>query len=380
MGHLQYLATALSFFILSGIIMHTFFWIRKNHSRALNTILFLLSLLCAIPGTIYLLWFIEYINPIPGDALLLMALFYVLLSLLILLLMYKITENSRIPFMFLLYSISVIGLFQTFVKFQHFMLIISNLLLLILFLDTAIFSKKYFRIASIFGIVHSLFVVLLAMVAEDFAMMWWFIPNMLIAGFFLLAYLDKDRYSSMKIETITRPLIAPFQILFIKYILYVFALIGFMLISTVAIHESGHGIAAKLLGCSYAKIVLYDFVSTPHTEILCPAGYNSFMITMAGLLITSIIAAIFWFTEPKFSHISSLMFSIGLLITYKDFKDLGLSETILVILQIIAVILVVVSIARVAVAYLNTSGIVEKIEKEEEPAEHHDYKHHKATQ
>ncbi len=365
----EYLLNAASFFLLSGIVMHTYAWMRKNKPRALNKELILLAIACALPGIVYLLWAVRFINPLSGDALLMMSLFYALLSSMILLLMYRVTGNPRIPFMFFLYLISLIGLFQTFERFQFFMLAVSNLLLIIIFLDSAISSKRYFRMASIFGIIQSGAALAIAFLAEDFAVQWWFIPNIIAAGFFLLAYIDREKYQGIK-TGIAKPLVVPFQMLFVKYILYVFALVGFMLVSTVAIHESGHGVAAKLFGCSYAKIILYDFASSPHTELLCGTDYSPFIISIAGLIFTTMVAAIFWFTEPKFSHIAGLMFSIGLLISYRDFKDIGLSETLLVTLQIISVVLVVVAIARVAVDYLYSSGIMEKAEKEEHISRH----------
>jgi len=79
-----------------------------------------------------------------------------------------------------------------------------------------------------------------------------------------------------------------------------------ILISTLTIHELGHALAGKLLGCASAKAVIFDSNSpNPYTELSC---YREEKTTYAaGLLLTTIFGLSFLTFETKPQKILSLV-------------------------------------------------------------------------
>jgi hypothetical protein len=116
---------------------------------------------------------------------------------------------------------------------------------------------------------------------------------------------------------------------FLRYFVFIIILTNFIFIGTIAIHEGGHFLLSKLNpNCDLERIVYEG--GLPHTEIICNNSVNSTnIIIFGGILLPILIALLFFFGGGTFmKEISLLIIGFDILMSYKDFLDLGFSQNI----------------------------------------------------
>jgi hypothetical protein len=116
---------------------------------------------------------------------------------------------------------------------------------------------------------------------------------------------------------------------FLRYFIFIIILTNFIFIGTLAIHEAGHFFVSKLSpDCDLERIVYEG--KLPHTEILCNNYAESMdKIIFGGIFLPVIVAFLFFFGGGTFMKETSLLIlGFNILISYKDFIDLGFSQTI----------------------------------------------------
>jgi len=95
-----------------------------------------------------------------------------------------------------------------------------------------------------------------------------------------------------------------------------------ILISTLTIHELGHALAGKMLGCASAKAIIFDSNSlNPYTELNCQKEEKT--TYAAGLLLTSIFGFSFLASETKSQKTLSLVIiGFGIFLASLDVVEL----------------------------------------------------------
>jgi hypothetical protein len=142
-----------------------------------------------------------------------------------------------------------------------------------------------------------------------------------------------------------------FYILIIKFLLFMVSVSIFVALGTMTIHEMGHVIVSRVYGCTTSQII-FNFGELPYTEVGCIENTNMTFILLAGLISTSIISIVMFFSGRYITrYISGIIFSIGLLASTIDLYFLNQNIIIITIINIIAYLLLVLSIIKISMLY-----------------------------
>ncbi|HJX50599.1 MAG TPA: hypothetical protein VJ438_04000 [Candidatus Nanoarchaeia archaeon] len=116
-----------------------------------------------------------------------------------------------------------------------------------------------------------------------------------------------------------------------------------------ATHEGGHFLISKLTpNCGLERIVYEG--GLPRTEILCDNSVSSTnKILFGGIFIPIIVALLFFFGGGTFmKEISLLIIGFDILISYRDFIDLGFSQNISTFFSIFGGVIIILAIGILA--------------------------------
>lgn len=138
-------------------------------------------------------------------------------------------------------------------------------------------------------------------------------------------------------------------VLFFKYFIFMIVLINLVLVSTISLHEFSHVAVSRYYGCE-SRTIAYEGGGYPYSEIVCRDLKNKIPITLAGPLGPIIVAAFLFFVGGRYIRpISILVIGFNLLAGYRDFKDIGLSDNLILGISVFSIILLffgVVFLAR----------------------------------
>ena len=226
----------------------------------------------------------------------------------------------------------------------------SAISLLIVFLSFYLFKGKQLKKAGILGIIYSIFSIgffFFFMIGLDIRLV--FIADLMMIFIVLNCYLYlKDyqppkRYNEIKI---------PVFLQVIRFSVFVIFLVAFTMVGTLAMHEFGHSLSAHYYGCEYSAVI-HQEGNQPHTDISCRDGKIKEEMALAGILLPIAAAIILFLTgEGLFKPWSYLIFSFALIIANKDFAELGISNAVIILVDIAALGLIIWAMSRICIKYL----------------------------
>ncbi len=358
-----YLAMMASYLAIMAVSFYAFLMWREEQSADRVTKYFgMFGGLFSLVAIINFLWTFAFITPLPKDAMFINGLFSVIASVLTLAIVYHLTLNKHLLYLLILFGLTLLALPYSLSNFFTLVLFVSNLLFLIVSLDVLIVKRYHIQLVGLAGTIYSLlslgFTVFLFF-GYDYSQLWWFIPNLALAIMILLLHFDKKYYIQLtsRVTGSRKPHVkkAIFGLNFIRYTLYIMAVTAFTFVATVSVHELGHSLAAYYYGCEHTQII-YDLKSAPYTEISCASasGTSTFLITLMGLVFTLVSSLIFYFAESKFTtKLAALMLGFSLMIFYRDFQDIGASESMATLLLLGSFLIVIVAIVEFSFFYIN---------------------------
>jgi len=125
-------------------------------------------------------------------------------------------------------------------------------------------------------------------------------------------------------------------------------LTNFVFIGVLAIHEGGHFFISKLAPDCELQRIVYEG-NLPHTEILCNNYTNTNKIIFGGIFLPIIISLLLFFGGGTFmKEISLLIIGFDILVSYKDFLDLGFSQNISTFFSIFGGVIILLAIGILA--------------------------------
>jgi hypothetical protein len=137
----------------------------------------------------------------------------------------------------------------------------------------------------------------------------------------------------------------------IKFILFIASISFFVAAGTIAIHELGHSLTARYYGCPYSPIIFVPG-ELPNTEISCLEQGNLSTITFAGLLSTTILSLVLFFTTRKIlKYISILIFAIGIIAAAIDLASMEINKVIIFMFNTAAYVLIALSTIKISYLY-----------------------------
>lgn len=362
---LGYLAVSLmSFYIFYSFLKKEETTAKVGNILGVNGIFYLLM------SFLNFFWVFELLEPNNKDFVLVNMVLTVVTSILILYAVYKITGNKNLVYLLMLFITTVFAINFSIKAFFAVTLAVSYLLMALVFLDLVFFSNFYLKRAGFIGLFYvivSVFLLVLTFLGNEAYRLFWFLPTISMFFVFLLIYWDVTNIGVIKIKREKNKQKKEFAVLaytsvFGRFLIFTVSISAFILVSSVAVHELGHALTAQYYGCGQFKAVIYDVIA-PHTEIICDFYYNDLILTLSGFGATLVIALMFVLTGSQFTKgLSYMLFGFGLLISYGDLVDLGISKNIIALLLLLSLVIIVFATVKLSVYYLKQENIF-KIDK-----------------
>ncbi|MEK6808540.1 MAG: hypothetical protein AABY14_02540, partial [Nanoarchaeota archaeon] len=342
-GLSQLAIALLAFYVLFS------FYKKDKQIKLIGWILGLNGIFYFIFSFLNISWAFNFLAPNTPDFILLHTIITVISSILLLYVVYKITSNKNLIYLFLIFLISLFSITYGINSFFLITLLLTYFLIIIIFLNLIIVNHKSFSPRNFYGLLYlrvlrgdargsayehlqqesplktflvgdiftnylsaGYFGISYAIISLAFLFiylwsklsyqLWWFIPhtlNLLILLFIFsgIKKLGVDKPPKRKMHN--HPILS-IILLYLKYIMFIVSMSGFIFLSTVSIHEVGHVFIAKYYGCEDTKAIIYDWGNYPHAEIKCRNSYNDTIITLGGILSTFIVIIIFLLSGNEF--------------------------------------------------------------------------------
>jgi len=134
-----------------------------------------------------------------------------------------------------------------------------------------------------------------------------------------------------------------------KFVIFIILVSTFITLGTVTLHEFGHSIAARAYSCSSNGIILG---MNPYLDVTCPHTANSFVLTISGLLITTLFSVLLFFVSKRIvRYFSVLIFSIGLITSAIDLNYMNAHTFFIVLVNLIGYLTFTGSIIGIVLYY-----------------------------
>jgi hypothetical protein len=323
---------------------------KVSHLRKILFSFFLISLAFLLLSAIFSSWLFNVSSYNAYDLLFIHSIIVFFEAILLLIILYFIRKNKKIFYLLFIYLVFILSLFIG-LDFSNFLLISSLLLIMILFI--LLISFPNFKRSSKFAILYSsmaLFLQILLLFQNQFSPVVSLISNAFFFVFLYFFLLDIRKLPAIFFERrVLRLMHNHYLFDFLRYFVFIIILTNFIFIGVLAVHEGGHFFVSKLMpNCSIDRIVYEG--GLPHTEILCNNSFASTnKIIFGGIFIPIIVALLFFFGGGTFmKEISLLIIGFNILISYKDFADLGFSQNVSVFFSIFGGIIILLAIGILA--------------------------------
>lgn len=321
-----------------------------------------------------LMWVFNMLEENPHDFIIMQVVLAAMSSALILYAVYKITGKTHLIYLLFLFATTLYAINFSLNAFFIASLAVSYFLVMIVFLELSILSNYYLRLAGYYGlsygVLSTIFSTLLLLGVEP-GKVPWFLPMIGMALSLVFIYLDVRNLGITKdnaFQNRKRIPILNYVEVFAKFLIFIISINGFLLVSTIAIHELGHALVAQYYGCEQFKAVIYD-ISSPHTEIKCGGYYNDAILTLAGIMITSVAGLVFAITGNKYAKgFSFLIFGYGLLIAYSDLLVAGISQNMAIVVFVGSLLTIIITVVKLCFSYLHEEEIF-KMGEDNKPQE-----------
>ncbi len=320
------ISLAIAIFLIFNFIINN-----KKYPKLGNAflLLFLMGFIFLIYSLVFSLVVFNVTTYNPSDFLFIHSILISVESIFLLILIYNIRKNKKIFYLLFIYLIFIFSILMGW-NFPNFLLISSLMLIMILFI--LLISIPQFARISKFAIFYcsiSLLLEVILIFKNQSSILMSLISNLFFFVFILFFVIDlkKIPFSSSEKKHSFKKKYYLFD--FIRYFIFIVILTNFVFIGTIAIHESGHFFVSKLFtDCDLERIVYEG--SLPHTEILCGNSPDSLgIIILGGIFVPVLVAFLFFFGGGTFmKEISLLILGFNIVISYKDFIDLGFSNVL----------------------------------------------------
>lgn len=347
-----YLLNGFTYLAVAFITFYIFYTTFNRKFCRIGPLCCMAGVLALLNGTVNVVWFTGYMAPTAQDSTIIGTVFSVCLAILFSLIAYRISEDKIILY---LLGLFIVALSPVFLKSGTlvFVAMTAYLFLLVLNIDIILFHHGVLKKAGYFGIGYSasaLFFTYQVIQGHPAANRWWFVSFAFL--FFVFYYiLQHTRRCKQRIL-----LKAGEDSTFVKYLklcLFTLFFTAYIFFSTSLIHEFGHVLVSKAYGCGYESItyVIGSDSFGAYASVVCTSG-NLVLMALGGVIFTILVGFIFFLMGGFFcKYMGCLLFGFGALITNKDFLFLGLSDTLIFIINFLGALVVLWAIVKMVHLY-----------------------------
>jgi FtsH-binding integral membrane protein len=136
----------------------------------------------------------------------------------------------------------------------------------------------------------------------------------------------------------------------VRFTIFLLCMMTFLAVGTAAVHELGHYLAAKWLGCPEVSITLAsDHLA--YTEMSCLDEENVGSIIFAGLIFTTLLSVLLFFsTKDMLRLLGAAIGAIGVIIASLDIAGFYQNALVGTIVSIVGYLLLSFIAVRIALA------------------------------
>jgi len=295
------------------------------------------------------IWSFSILEYIETDFLFIYTLIILLQSFFLFIILYQVMYNRKLFYFLISYIVIFFLVLLLGILYMNYFIVASFLFMLLTFIGL-VMTKQNYRVPGYFGIIYCIVSIFLhALFFLNIGCLCYFnvVSNFL---FFIFVF-----YFFRKLEECPPEIVVKkgsrkknYFIVFLSHFVFMLVLINFIFVGTIVLHEFGHLAVSNFYDCEYGKIVYEG--GFPRTEIVCsdPNQDNSFLL-VSGLLFPFIIAILLLIVGGKFlREIALLLIGFNLVISFKDFTDLGMHDNIIMFFIILGIFLAIAGIILLA--------------------------------
>jgi hypothetical protein len=334
-------------FFLSATVFCWIFAGRINYEKGRRIIwtLLLLSAFYLASSVLNIMWALNLAEPSRIEILLAGSAFITPLSLILSYFFCLITGDKRILFFVILLSIAAAGIsvipnssFLLILTMASFLLVM--LVGIVLTLEKGIASRVAVLI-SVYGLLGGT-TALVSVIGRPFGNLWFvhMIP-------LCLAILFLTRHSSevkeLKEEERKKNFVnESIGIKFAHYLFFMAAILTFLFVSTIAVHEIGHGVFGLMLNCSAESVIFSSDVKEHFfTRMSCPDYKAYTLAALGGVMLPILLSVMLLLSEGVLvKNIGLAGLAISIYIANSDLSSIGIPISWIVLLNILAILFV----------------------------------------
>jgi hypothetical protein len=275
---------------------------------------------------------------------------------------YRITSDKKLLFFLSIFALALFGFGMDPLKFVNVIVFVAFFLMLLIGIELSISKNSLWRAGALiacYGATGAAFTFL--SIRLQLAPPWFLTSLEMAAAYYFLI----DTSSGICESHDEKCAKEPSAFTAVRYFIFILTLLAFLFVSTIAIHEIGHGAAAEILGCESTSVLFSSSIhSNPFTEVSCMNSASYSTIAVAGIALPLIFGLLLLLSGRGFvRNIGILMVSIGLFLSYGDMQSLKIPLTYLVLTYLFSFFFIGIAIMRICRSYLSNSETGKKKEQ-----------------
>ncbi len=275
----------------------------------------------------------------------------VCLTLLMAFIIYKLTSHYDIVFLSGVYVIALAVVAVIFSNPLQNAQFISYFYLAMLFLHLELVSQKDISRAGQFGMLFAGPAALLSFVGWMEHSIPAVIVTLALFGFLYKLY---HGLLASHATVVTEPVRKPSVMRVARLIGFTVTFYLFVALAVIGLHEMGHVGVATYYKCEYSKAVIYDVRGIPpHAEISCSRSYNDTLLTLGGVIATSVIGLLLLLVPgSRMAYaLSFFVMGFGILVGFSDYTYLNMGKGFLALLHLVGLTFVVLSVVEMVTLF-----------------------------
>ena len=337
----------ISLFILAVIIFYVYKNRENKNYRRIWIYLLLLGLVIFVFLFISLLWFFNIVDYFHNDFIIIFSFLVLIKTIILYLLFYSFLKTKKIFLLLFVYlSLLIIPIFSSFfikTTFSLLLISISFLLMLLIFI-------KFYLIDSLkdlgkIGIIYSSLSLIFhfSLFVSPSQIILFFLFSEILFLLFLIKLFGKMEDKKYYFSHTSYKTKSSYLIDLLRHFIFILVFVGIIFVAVSSIHELGHMSVSKFYGCDYQRIIYEQGIL--YTEILCSELFGNVMVILGGFLLPVIISILLFLGGGKLiKEVAILILGFNLIISYKDFIELGISKNVAIFSSIIGCLLVLIGI------------------------------------
>ena len=289
----------------------------------------------------------------------------------------EMTRLSQLKYLNLILAFSAVSITGS-INIETISLFLSLLMASMSFIVLVMFTGSYLRHGGILGFVGTLTGILLLITSRDIAAAYsyWFIPGLFLAISILsAAHVDVNfhrvkPHETKRINAGKEKRQGEAWSALMHLLVYVVITNLSIILAVVGLHELGHFLVGRELGCTGQAVFIDTLKTGPYTALSCPQGVPQNILALGGALLVLPFGLIFFllrkYPERNFGFV---IYGLGMIMSALDFSVAFAMASVLYVSIVAGILFIVVGEALLINTYIEYSALENDEQKERDNAE-----------